>query len=247
MNIRTVLTGILLVLTGIAHAQFPGKLYLKDGSVIQGSITRRLNGSAAVSTPGGRFYVFRADEISGFIQARQPKEKQRRTGKRSFDEIRNAVEAEFGIGYGNRIGRSGNSWLNLSFMAYNYRFGAHFSVGGRMDFDENFTVDRWIIPLVINLKSYLGPSDRSQLFFSLDGGYSVGIKTYEDEPSFGGWTVTPAAGMAIRLGNHTALHLSIGYRLQWLPEYLYTGGYSEAPFRSGAVMVRMAFALYSPR
>lgn len=244
----------LCLFSGIAAAQFQGKVYLKDGSVIQGTVTRQPNGSAAVSSPGGRFYIFRADEISGILQApqtkekqRQPKEKQQQTGKRSFDEIRNAIEAEFGVGYGNRIGSNGNSWLNLSFLAYNYRFGAHFSAGGRIDFDENFTTDRWLVPLLLNFKGYLGPADRSQLFLSLDGGYSAGLTKEEGETAYGGWTVTPAAGIAVRLGNHSALHLSIGYRLQWLPEYIYIGGYSKSPFRSGAVMVRMAIAVYSPR
>lgn len=243
----------LCLFSGIAAAQFQGKVYLKDGSVIQGTVTRQPNGSAAVSSPGGRFYIFRADEISGILQApqtkekqRQPKEKQQQTGNRSFPEIRNVREAEFGVGYGNRIGSNGNSWLNLSFMAYNYRFGTHFSIGGRIDFDENFTTDRWFMPMVVNMKCYLGPSNRSQLFLSLDGGYSFGITKDEGEPPYGGWTVTPAAGIAVRLGYYTGLHLSIGYRLQWLPEYIHTGGYSEAPFRSGAVMVRMAFALYLP-
>lgn len=246
-SIRSAFIVILLTLSATVYAQFPGKIYLRDGSVIQGSITRQPNGSAAVSTDGGRFYIFRADEISTIIQTPQPKEKRRQPGKRSFDKIRDAIEMEFGIGYGNKIGRNGNSWLNLSFLAYNYRFGAHFSAGGRIDFDENFTTERWFVPVLLNFKYYLGPADRSQLFLSLDGGYSLGLTKEEGETAYGGGTITPAAGMAIRLGNHSALHLSVGYRLQWLPKYIYTGGYSEAPFRTGAVMVRMAIAVYSPR
>lgn len=238
----------LCLLTGIAAAQLPGIVYLKNGSVLRGTIIPGKDGSVMIHTDKGRLYIFNIGDIRN-ISLRTNRSGVSRSGVDKFAEFEKGREIELGFGYGQPYSKNGSSVVSIALLSYNFRLSPHFSIGGRWDFDYIRKAERWYAPLILNMKGYLGRSTHSQPFLSLDAGYALGFRHDEGEygPSPHGWLLTPSVGMAVRLGERTGIHCYIGYRMQWIPEYVLTGTESEMPIQTGAIMFRAAFTIYNLR
>lgn len=227
-----------------AAAQQPGAVYLKNGAIFRGEIVTGDPLGVTVNMSDGRSYFFTFKNIDSIKQKTTPRTP---SGSSRYAELRRFDQIEFGMGYGPAFGKNGLSALSLSFISYHARITPHFSIGGKWDFDYLPDIKRWYGPLVLNVRGYFGPSTgKAQPFLSLEGGYALGFKEDEDEysPSPHGWLITPSVGLSVRLGRNTGVLFSLGYRMQWLPEYVYTGGYSEKPILTESIMVRMNFAIY---
>lgn len=238
----------LCLFSGIAAAQLSGTIYMKDSSVLRGTIIPGKDGSVMVHTANGRLYILNAGDIR-IISLGNDRSRVSGSGWDKFEEIEKGREIELGFGYGAQSGANGSSVVSIALLSYNYRLSPHFSIGGRWDFDYIRKAERWYVPLILNMKGYLGRSTHNQPFLSLDAGYALGFR--HDEGAYGpsphGWIVTPSLGMAFRLGDRTGLHCYLGYRMQWIPEYVLTGAESENPIQTGSIMLRIAFTIYKLR
>lgn len=250
-SIRPALIGVmLLLLAGIARAQEPGTVYLKDGSAVRGIVTAGPDGGAAVSTPDGRFVTYSQQDIKRIKPG--PDQRGNFATSRWGSPAGKAVVFDIDFGYGLRAGRRGTSWISPRILL-GAQFNPHCFIGLTTGGDFNSQTKTWCIPLALNFKGYLTRGD-VRPFLSIDAGYAIDPRAlsdlmdvvagnemegrYDSDTDTGGWLVTPSVGLDIRVSRRSHFYASAGYRMQSIKKSLFDG---TTPGRtlSGAIDLRI--------
>lgn len=141
------------------------------------------------------------------------------------------------IGYSFGVSDAGFSKINVH-STHGVRINPYvfFGAGTGLDCftDYKYDCQELSLPLYVNGKFYAPVSTKSNLFFSVNLGYSVGLT--EGVKDLGGLLLNPSIGISIHLYNEKVLFLSVGYTLQkWSLAGINVANDHSIPLRIGCV------------
>lgn len=144
-------------------------------------------------------------------------------------------EVQTGVGVG--VGTFGFSRAYLQTIQ-GIRAGEHFSaglgIGANVYFNYIYDLPEVYMPIFLNAKGYLPVSEKTNLFLSLDLGYSVGLT--EGVSGMSGLMVTPAVGASFKTRNNKAINLSLGFDCQ-----RWSSGVSGIGINDGAFSIKIGY------
>jgi hypothetical protein len=229
---------ILLSIQGnvIARSKSEDVVYLKNGSVIHGTIVELIpNQSVKIQTADHNVFIFKMDEVEKITKASTEYYKKSDRGYVNCPDIGYLP----GVGDGT-LSANGqtinakNEYHAISIRdVIGFRINQDFIVGGGIGYeyfggDTNYMPATEYIPIFFNMRAYFASSTSTQAGFVLDLGYDIGLtnKTTIDNSLGYGSTVTisdkykgglflnPAICLRTALSQKTAFCFSIGYEYQ---------------------------------
>jgi hypothetical protein len=175
-----------IVLSFCANAQ-QGKdvLFLKNGSVIYGSLTEIKDGRYTISTTGGLIFTYTTDEVDKFIVGAQSK-----SGKVQINDI-NGIG--LGIESGFLIGSSNQNFPLL--FSFNPMFTFTFADRNTIGFVSGIEAyDQLYLPLLFEYRYNILNADVSPFIYARGGGL-ISLEGDDDyEEYLGGWTLGIGTG-----------------------------------------------------
>lgn len=119
------------------------------------------------------------------------------------------------VGFAAGIGTFGFDRVNVH-STHGVRFNEYFFLGAGTGLDcfTNYIYDlpELSLPLFLNTKGYLPVSPKVNMFLSLSIGASIGMT--EGVKGLSGLLFTPAVGTSIKVKDHKAINISLGYNMQ---------------------------------
>lgn len=210
-------------------------VYLKDGSILRGTILEyRPDGAIRLETKGGEL-EFAAPDIQKLVQEPQNPmffaalRKQKKEKPYAFREHGFYFSTLFGLLPG---GGEYRSEVGMTLHAsFGHMFSRHLGIGGGVSLDgyPNSAGGENLVPLFVEARGYL-QKKRNALYWSLAGGYGLPLKASTDDQEVrrfeGGYMFHPAIGY--RLGADKGLNVVIdaGYKFQKAlteREFLFSG------------------------
>lgn len=211
-----------LCLTTAQAQQYTEAVYLKNGSVIRGTVIEQVPGeSLKIRTADGSIFVYRMDEVVKITKTNE-----------SADKSRNAVSRGRKIGGYIDLGyvqnaRSGGSGLSRFELlsSYGYHPTQYFYVGGGLGASYFYDVNEFFLPILANVKGTLPLSRKISAFADCKIGYAFSLNNSEND----GFYLSPSLGI-----NLDRLYFSVGYVAQYI--YLWDLDYN---FNIGGVSFRV--------
>ena len=248
---KKILLVCLVMLFGVTRGVFAQNLeevvYLKNGSVIRGSIVEQIpNESVKIQTRDGNIFVYRIDEIQKIVKE-QPVNSYRSAGYAHQHRACDIERGYFGvINFGYEIGVGGGDDRIKLDVVNGYRVLPEFSVGAGVGVKYYIDADVVTIPLYAHLRTDLLRTKVTP-FIALNAGYNISTHSYVE----GGALVEPSVGVGLRLNNRKQLNVSFGYSLNCFKVQGYnfyynviSGGYfepCEVKVQSQAIMLHLGF------
>lgn len=222
---------LLIVLMGInpsiysQQAQMQEVVYLKNGSVIRGTIIEQVpNQSIKIQTIDGSIFIYNFDEVEKLTKE-MPHKNQANTNlsnKYDITGYRGFVDLGYTFGFGNW----GENRVEIN-TSHGYQFNQYIYVGGGTGV-HYYTSSRSVgIPLFVDFKGNfltgaIVPYAGARIGYSFDAAYSLDAM---------GVYLAPVVGVKFMVSNNIATNLSLGYTCQWISDYYWVknvnvGGFS---------------------
>ncbi len=231
----TLLTLILLTLNLIAQTTYQDVVYLKNGSVIRGTIIEQIiNKSIKIETADKSLFVFTLDEIEKLtkeeIKTNLEKSKSNSHNKKSSITT-------IDLGYQIGIGYYGIDRLRLNITTA-YQLNSNFSFGGGTGLRYYNDYEATLIPLFLNIRRYLTESNVKP-YIQVLAGYSFDAS---NDWKGVGLIINPELGLTFKTNKKTSINIGIGYEIQqidFISVTYYRGSptYSINKENSGALSV----------
>jgi len=201
-----VLINLMFSNISIAQGTFEDVVYLKNGSIIHGTIIEQVpNQSIKIKTRDGNVFFYKLEDIEKMtkeqssISSNENSNRKREIKQSGFTNITETNEA---IGLGDYDGDFSYGIQTIN----GYLFSPYFSMG------LGIVIDKYkastFLPLFIDLRVNFVKNVVSP-FFAGDIGYAMGF-----EGNNGGLLINPNFGIKFFVSQKTALNFSLGYRLQ---------------------------------
>ena len=196
-------------------------VYLKNGSIIKGSIIEQIpNESLKIQTADGSIFFYKVAEIEKITKEVPPRKNTQSQRNFQYKEYDIAGYRGFvDLGYTIKTGNYGENRLELT-SSHGHQFNPHFFLGMGSGFHYYTDADALILPLFIDMRGTILQGMVSP-FFGVKTGYSFNTS----DKFKGGIYLAPAFGVRFMVAEKTALNLSIGYTAQWLDYQTYYYGY----------------------
>ncbi|MEI7980909.1 MAG: hypothetical protein WCI71_04605 [Bacteroidota bacterium] len=207
-QIFTVILFLTIGYVAIAQQSYQDVVYLKNGSIIRGTIIEQVpNKSIKIETADRNVFVYQIDEIEKM--SKEPIQNVDLSSKKS-SQFKSGYLRLFETGYGFGIGdNKGNGFIK--FHAINgYQFNPYFSLGFGTGLKYYIDAESLLIPLFVDLRAHFIDGTVSP-YFALGIGYSLQVI-----PKFKGlgFLLNPSIGASFKLGSKVALNLGTGYSMQ---------------------------------
>lgn len=224
MRIVTFILTFFFSLTLFAQGSKRDLVYLKNGSIIRGTIILQDPGKMIkLKTPDRNLWVFAYDQVDSIARVVKVKSPQK-AGYFNLTEI--------GVLAGNSANYKKNPFTLLNISSWKFKNGFSTGIGVGVEFfNETY------LPVVADFRYFIRKSG-AMPFVSLQGGYSIPLggtysqQVYVDSPVYwissiyrppmpttqdisarGGWLVNPAIGIQTPINENLALTFSAGYRI----------------------------------
>ncbi|TFH05256.1 MAG: hypothetical protein E4H06_01680 [Methanosarcina sp.] len=199
---------VLFITIGIlvlAQQNYQDVVYLKNGSIIRGTIIEHVpNKSIKIETADRSVMVYQIEDIEKMTkEAIQSKDNSSK--KYSYKKSGYLGIVELGYAFGIK-----KAYDFLNFNVINgYKFNHYFSLGFGTGLKYYFESSALAIPLFADFRGYLLDGNITP-YIELGIGYSFLV-----HPDAGrlGFLLNPSVGGSFKVGNKTALNLSVGYLL----------------------------------
>lgn len=217
----SVLAIVLLPLLSVAQGTLEDVVYLKNGSVIHGTIVEQVpNVSIKIKTADGNLFVFRIEEVEKITKeekpgAKAPRDREERQPRGGFgpDELKQrgysaTAELVTALGY-NDFGDKSSFGMQV---INGYQVNPYFNAGVGIGLNQHFSGAAFM-PVFLDLRgTFL--RQRVSPFVGFAGGWAVALNVNDDEPDEGGLYLNPAFGVRFFVSRKTSLNLSAGLRYQ---------------------------------
>ncbi len=224
MRIPTLILTIFFSLTLFAQGRKRDLVYLKNGSIIRGTIILQDPGKMIkVKTPDRNLWVFAYDQVDSIARVVKVKSPQK-AGYFNLTEI--------GVLAGNSANYKKDPFAFLNINSWKFENGFSTGIGVGVEFFEET-----YLPVVADFRYYIR-NFGAMPFVSLQGGYSIPlggtysqqvyysspvtwdvlaprppVMTTTDISARGGWLLNPAIGIQAPINGNLALTFSAGYRM----------------------------------
>lgn len=212
---------LLLAAHGLRSQTLEDVVYLKNGSVIHGTVVEQVpNVSIKIKTADGNLFVFRIEEVEKITKeektaAHGSKERDERQPRGGFgpDELKQrgysaTAELVTAIGY-NDFGDKSSFGMQV---INGYQVNPYFNAGVGIGLNQHFSGAAFM-PVFLDLRgTFL--RQRVSPFVGFAGGWAVALNVNDEEPDEGGLYLNPAFGVRFFVSRRTSLNLSVGLRYQ---------------------------------
>lgn len=232
---KTTLLSMILVLFStimIAQNSYQDVVYLKNGSIIRGTIVEQVpNKSLKIETADKSVFVYEMDEVE---RIRKENISDNSRGKTSG--IKDGYRGILEVGYGFGVGDYGLDRLKVNFINA-HQINPFFSIGfgtGLHYYSED--VDAAVIPAFADLRAnFLNRSNSP--YIALAVGYS-----FDASENFEGLGMlfNPSVGVNFKIDRNLFMNVGIGYEMQKV-EYEDYYGNSQSE-NTGAIGVNLGFS-----
>lgn len=243
LRLLAILSIAVLPLLSAAQGVLEDVVYLKNGSVIHGTVVEQVpNVSIKIKTADGNLFVFRIEEVEKITKeekpgANAPKERGDRHARGGFgpDELKQrgysaTAELVTALGY-NDFGDKSSFGMQV---INGYQVNPYFNAGVGIGLNQHFSGAAFM-PVFLDLRgTFL--RQRVSPFVGFAGGWAVALNVNASEPDEGGLYLNPAFGVRFFVSRKTSLNLSVGLRYQEGTGYdrvwdIYNGGYVDTDER----------------
>jgi hypothetical protein len=226
MRILTFILTILFSLTLFAQKRNQDVVYLKNGSILRGTVVLIDPGKfIKLKTPDRNVWVFEQEKIDSIVQSAKIRIPQ----KNGYFNL-----TEMGVLAGNSANYKKNPFTLMNINSWKFENGFSTGIGVGVEFfNETY------LPVVADFRYFIRKSG-TMPFVSLQGGYSIPlggtysqqvyynspvdwnsliyrpptpIPTTTDISARGGWLLNPAIGIQAPINENLALIFSAGYRI----------------------------------
>ncbi len=210
-KIFTLILFLAIGIVGIAQQNFQDVVYLKNGSIIRGTIIEQVpNKSIKIETADRNVFVYQMDEIEKMtkeIVANTSKSNSSSGLSSGYLRIIN-----FGFGFGLGDYGKGTSCLKLE-VINGYQFNPYFSLGfgtGLKFYFNKYKSSSLVIPLFADFRAHFIDYIVSP-YIDLGIGYTI-----EATPEFRGlgFMLNPSVGASVKIGKKSAMNFGLGYFMQ---------------------------------
>ncbi|QQR85714.1 MAG: hypothetical protein IPJ76_14030 [Flavobacteriales bacterium] len=221
LRLLAMLSIVALPFMASAQSTLEDVVYLKNGSVIHGTIVEQVpNVSIKIKTADGNLFVFRIEEVEKItkeekVGANAPKERGVRHARGGFgpEEMKQrgysaTAELVTAIGYNDFPDKSSFGMQVIN----GYQVNPYFNAGVGVGLNQHFSGAAFM-PVFLDLRgTFL--RQRVSPFVGLAGGWAVALNVNDAEPDEGGLYLNPAFGVRFFVSRKTSLNLSVGLRYQ---------------------------------
>jgi hypothetical protein len=195
--------------TSMVHAQrTEDVLYLKNGSILRGTIIEVEGGNLKIETYGGNIFAFAQADV-----AKTEKEIILKDSK-TIKQKGYVNFTSMGVLLGSSVDDKPTPYSVI--MEHNYKFNNYFAVGGAIGLES---LNENTVPVALNLK-ILVPLQTGNIFLSTLAGYSfsTGKPSYNAygleaiKNASGGIMANIDLGYIIPVSESAAIYISLGYR-----------------------------------
>ncbi|MCX6220509.1 MAG: hypothetical protein NTZ69_05935 [Bacteroidia bacterium] len=221
MRIPTLILTIFFSLTLFAQKRNHDVVYLKNGSILRGTVVLIDPGKfIKLKTPDRNVWVFEQEKIDSIVQTSKVQIPQ----KNGYFNL-----TEMGVLAGNSANYKKNPFTLMNISSWKFENGFSTGIGVGVEFfNETY------LPVVADFRYFIRKAG-AMPFVSLQGGYSIPLggtytllnlyylsssiyrptpqPTNIDVSARGGWLVNPAIGIQTPLNENLALTFSAGYRM----------------------------------
>jgi len=225
MRILTLILTIFFSLTLFAQKRNSDVVYLKNGSVLRGTIVLQDPGKfVKLKTPDRNIWVFEEGKVDSIVRSAKIHIPQ----KNGYFNL-----TEMGVLAGNSANYKKNPFTLMNISSWKFENGFSTGIGVGVEFfNETY------LPVVADFRYFIRKSG-TMPFVSLQGGYSIPLggtytqqQIYYDSPvmwvssiyrppvptttdfsAIGGWLLNPAIGIQSPINENLALTFSAGYRM----------------------------------
>ncbi len=210
-------------------------VYLKNGSIIRGTVIEQIPGeSLKIQTGDGNIFAYRMSEVEkitkegGALRAARPGGGKSVFGNRGPEVgYRGFVDANWTIGVGNGAGADRIGLLT----SHGYQIIPQLYVGAGAGIDYYYNGTAVSMPVFANVRTDILPNAITP-FVDLKGGYSF--------LDVEGFYLSPSVGCRFRVGGRLAMNAGVGYTLQKYRFSLYDGyDYFSGSFNIGGISIRI--------
>lgn len=192
----------LLFLTTAQAQQYTEVVYLKNGSMIRGTVVEQTPGeSLKIRTTDGSLFVYRMDEVEKIVK------EEARKGSNNLPGTGVTYRGHLDLGYvlNARTGGGLLSRVELT-SSHGVMIKPYLFVGAGIGLTYFHDIDAFTLPIFANARISL-PLNKVSIFMDSKIGYAMGLTSSSD----GGLYLTPSVGISIR-----KIDLSFGYVAQYV-------------------------------
>lgn len=226
---KLLLLTFLFCISLTVFAQQNEAVYLKNGSVIKGTIIEQIpNESLKIETSDGSIFVYKMEEVAK-ITKETSQNKGQANQSRSNSVFTNGNGRTYDIqgyrgfvdfGYTVGVGDFATGRVELT-TSHGYQINPYIFIGGGTGFQFYHEAESVVLPLFADFRANF-TNGHIVPFVGIKLGYSFDLS---DSFSGLGFYLNPAVGVKFMLSDKQALNLSIGYTMQSADAYYYSSGY----------------------
>jgi hypothetical protein len=242
--ISIVSLSLIAVTALFAQKNLEDVLYLKNGSIIRGSITEWVPDSTLkIEIAGGSLFVFKANEIRLIAKEEKIKKEKQKTVINASSGFRFGLDGGWVVGSGDNENKSPLSIHIQGF--YHFLPSSAAGIGTGLEFFNTTQA-----PVYLDLRQYFSQRYYAPYVF-IQGGYLLPIGPQHDDVSGyaskgkASFMVNPGLGFMFPLSEKSELTISISYRYQQIkstiddyfkPDYVKTEKMNRINFRIGLML-----------
>lgn len=237
MNMKKILSLLfMLALSAGASAQrLHEVVYLKNGSIIRGTVIEQIPGeSLKIQTGDGNVFAYRMSEVEKITkEGGTPRDVRQRSGNAGFNRrgpevgYRGFVDANWTIGVGNGAGADRIGLLT----SHGYQIIPQLYIGAGAGINYYYNGTAVGMPVFADVRTDILPGSVTP-FVDLKGGYSF--------LDVEGFYLSPSVGCRFRVGGRLAMNAGVGYTLQKFSFGINDGyDYYSGGFNIGGISIRI--------
>lgn len=198
-----------------AQQHYQDVVYLKNGSIIRGTIIEQVpNKSIKIETADKSVFVYQFDEIEKL--SKEATRDKRNNYERYSSRHESGYIGILDVGYAVGLGDYGLDFINLT-MINGYKFNPHFSLGFGTGAKFYPDAEAILIPFFANFQANFLARAISP-YVALNVGYSFDASN-DFKPT--GFLINPSIGVHFGISNNFGINVSVGYEGQWAEFYSY--------------------------
>jgi hypothetical protein len=226
----------LITTVSFGQSNYQDVVYLKNGSIIRGTITEQVpNKSIKIETADRSVFVYQMDEIEKLtkevIQGKSG-------GSLSNSGLQSGYKGIVELGYQIGTGDYGMDRLKLNIIN-GYQINPYFSLGFGTGLRYYFDAEAALIPVFADFRANF-MNNKISPYLSLGVGYSFDA-TNDFEGV--GFLLNPTVGVSFKVSDKSAMNVGLGYEMQKIDFYYggYYGDYSSSE-NSGAISINVGIS-----
>lgn len=238
----TLLFVCLITTFSMAQGRYQDVVYLKNGSIIRGTIIEQVpNESIKIETADRSVFFYKMEEIEKFT-------KEPIAGRGKGPSTRDNISSRLGtgyiriaeLGYEAGVGTYGLDRLKLNFIN-SYQFNQHFSAGIGTGLRYYVDTDEVLLPVFADLRAIILDHHISP-YVAFGFGYSFNLTDNFDGV---GTLINPSAGVIFPVFEKSLLNVGLGYEVQrvnytmHVPSYYATHIYYSSHYNTGALSLHV--------